>query len=68
MNYWSPVTVAFLFTWWYCFIKVDQWFNHSEDTKITYLTAFKIGVIQCLAMVPEFLEVAPALLCGMSQN
>jgi undecaprenyl-diphosphatase len=32
-------------------LKVDQWFNHSEDTKITYLTAFKI-LYQCLAMVP----------------
>jgi undecaprenyl-diphosphatase len=29
-------------------LKVDQWFNHSEDTKITYLTAFKIGLYQCL--------------------
>jgi undecaprenyl-diphosphatase len=23
-------------------LKVDQWFNHSEDTKVTYLTAFKM--------------------------
>jgi undecaprenyl-diphosphatase len=42
-------------------LKVDQWFNHSEDTKITYLTAFKIGYTNASAMVPRFLEVAPAL-------
>jgi undecaprenyl-diphosphatase len=33
----------FSFTWWYRFIKVDDWFNHSEDTKVTYLKAFKMG-------------------------
>jgi undecaprenyl-diphosphatase len=57
----SPVTVAVSLLGGIVLLKVDQWFNHSEDTKITYLTAFKIGLYQCLAMVPEFLEVAPAL-------
>jgi hypothetical protein len=33
MNYWSQSQLRF--SWWYCFVKVDQWFNHSEDTKIT---------------------------------
>jgi undecaprenyl-diphosphatase len=52
MNYWSPVTVAVsLLLGGIVLLKVDQWFNHSEDTKITYLTAFKIGLYQCLAMV-----------------
>jgi undecaprenyl-diphosphatase len=62
MNYWEPShSCCFSLLGGIVFIKVDQWFNHSEDTKITYLTAFKIGLYQCLAMVPEFLEVPAAL-------
>jgi undecaprenyl-diphosphatase len=53
MNYWSQSQLLFLFVVVFL-LKVDQWFNHSEDTKITYLTAFKIGLYQCLAMVPGF--------------
>jgi undecaprenyl-diphosphatase len=42
--------LPFSFTWRYRFIKVDDWFNHSEDTKVTYLKHLKLGYMPC--MVP----------------
>jgi undecaprenyl-diphosphatase len=65
----SPVTVAVsLLLGGLVLLKVDQWFNHSEDTKITYLTAFKIGLYQCLAMVPGVSRSGASIVGGMSQK
>jgi undecaprenyl-diphosphatase len=65
----SPVTVAVsLLLGGIVLLKVDQWFNHSEDTKITYLTAFKIGLYQCLAMVPGVSRSGASIVGGMSQK
>jgi undecaprenyl-diphosphatase len=65
----SPVTVAVsLLLGGLVLLKIDQWFNHSEDTKITYLTAFKIGLYQCLAMVPGVSRSGASIVGGMSQK
>src|SRR6187551_1689619 len=54
----NPVTVAVsLLIGGIILLKVDQWFNNpdvsSENAqKITYLEALKIGLFQCLAMIP----------------
>jgi undecaprenyl-diphosphatase len=65
----SPVTVAVsLLLGGIVLLKVDQWFNHKEDTKITYLTAFKIGLYQCLAMVPGVSRSGASIVGGMSQK
>ena len=65
----SPVTVAFsLLLGGIVLLKVDDWFNHSEDTKVTYLKAFKIGLYQCLAMVPGVSRSGASIVGGMSQK
>lgn len=65
----SPLTVAIsLLVGGIILLKVDDWFNHSEETKITYLQAFKIGLFQCLAMVPGVSRSGASIVGGMSQK
>jgi undecaprenyl-diphosphatase len=50
---------------------VDEWFNKptvTEEKDINYLTAFKIGIFQCLAMVPGVSRSAASIVGGMSQK
>jgi undecaprenyl pyrophosphate phosphatase UppP len=46
-------------------LKVDQWFK-SEDTKITYLTAFKIDYTNASQWFPG--SRSASIVGGMSQN
>jgi undecaprenyl-diphosphatase len=65
----NPVTVAVsLLIGGIILLKVDDWFNNSEETKITYLKAFKIGLFQCLAMVPGVSRSGATIVGGMSQK
>ena len=49
----NPVTVAVsLLIGGILLLKVDDWFNNSQETEITYLKALKIGLFQCIAMIP----------------
>jgi len=50
---------------------VDQWFNKptiDDENEIKHLTAFKIGVFQCLAMIPGVSRSAASIVGGMSQK
>jgi len=48
---------------------VDKWFNKpSDDQTITYSTAFKIGLIQCISMIPGVSRSAATIIGGMSQK
>lgn len=48
---------------------VDKWFNNpSEDQTISYSTAFKIGLIQCISMIPGVSRSAATIIGGMSQK
>ena len=50
---------------------VDDWFNKptvTEEKDISYLTAFKIGCFQCLAMIPGVSRSASSIVGGMSQK
>lgn len=48
---------------------VDKWFkNPAKDQTITYPTAFKIGLIQCIAMIPGVSRSAATIIGGMSQK
>ena len=50
---------------------MDKLFNKDEVTDeedITYLTALKIGVFQCLAMIPGVSRSGASIVGGMSQK
>lgn len=68
----NPVTVAVsLLIGGIILLKVDDWFNSSDDSssqEISYLQAFKIGMFQCLAMVPGVSRSGASIVGGMSQK
>jgi undecaprenyl-diphosphatase len=68
----SPATVAVsLLIGGIVLLKVDDWFNNTSNSRtqeITYLQAFKIGMFQCLAMVPGVSRSGASIVGGMSQK
>ncbi len=69
----SPLTVAIsLLIGGIILLKVDDWFTNSEEiqtsNEISYLQAFKIGMFQCLAMVPGVSRSGASIVGGMSQK
>ncbi len=68
----SPLTVAIsLVVGGVILLFVDKWFNQPtihEETEINYLTAFKIGLMQCLAMIPGVSRSGATIVGGMSQK
>ena len=65
----NPITVAVsLLIGGILLLKVDDWFGDSTNTEITYLTAFKIGLFQCLAMIPGVSRSGASIVGGMSQK
>lgn len=50
---------------------VDRWFKKpviTGDEQVSYLTAFKIGMFQCLALFPGVSRSASTIIGGMSQK
>lgn len=49
---------------------VDKWFTHPEETepKMTYKHALKIGLAQCIAMIPGVSRSMATIVGGMSQG
>ena len=69
----NPVTVAVsLLIGGIILLKVDEWFNNPNTAEtsqeITYLQAFKIGLFQCLAMIPGVSRSGASIVGGMSQK
>ena len=69
----NPVTVAVtLLIGGILLLKVDDWFTKKEEIQtpdnISYLQAFKIGLFQCLAMVPGVSRSGASIVGGMSQK
>ncbi|NBU80350.1 MAG: undecaprenyl-diphosphate phosphatase [Flavobacteriaceae bacterium] len=69
----NPITVAVsLVLGGVILLKVDDWFASKEETQttdeISYLTAFKIGLFQCLAMIPGVSRSGASIIGGMSQK
>lgn len=69
----NPVTVAVsLVLGGLVLLKVDGWFTRAEEEydsqKISYATAFKIGLFQCLAMIPGVSRSGASIVGGMSQK
>ena len=70
----NPVTVAIsLVLGGFVLLQVDKWFLHTNDDnlseqKINYTTALKIGLFQCIAMVPGVSRSGASIVGGMSQK
>jgi undecaprenyl-diphosphatase len=69
----NPITVAVsLLIGGIILLKVDDWFNNNDEsqttTEISYLTAFKIGLFQCIAMIPGVSRSGASIVGGMSQK
>lgn len=50
---------------------VDDWFNRpvvDKEKEISYPTAFKVGIFQCLAVIPGVSRSAATIVGGMSQK
>ena len=69
----NPITVAVsLVLGGILLLKVDEWFGNTpkEDVpaEISYPTAFKIGLFQCLAMIPGVSRSGASIVGGMAQK
>lgn len=65
----NPVVVAIsLVIGGVILLKVDEWFKGSDETEVTYMTALKIGLFQCLAMIPGTSRSGATIVGGMSQK
>lgn len=65
----SPLVVAFsLVIGGLILLRVDELFGNSENTDISYSTAFKIGLFQCLAMIPGVSRSGASIVGGMTQK
>jgi undecaprenyl-diphosphatase len=68
----SPLTVAIsLLIGGIILLFVDKWFNEVDvdnEDDINYLTALKIGLFQCLAMIPGVSRSGASIVGGMSQK
>ena len=65
----NPITVALsLLIGGLILLKVDHWFGNGERTEISYSQAFKIGLFQCLAMIPGVSRSGASIVGGMSQQ
>ncbi|MFH6767659.1 undecaprenyl-diphosphate phosphatase [Gaetbulibacter aquiaggeris] len=74
----SPLVVAItLVLGGFILLKVDDWFKANEvydeanpqaHTQISYSTALKIGLFQCLAMVPGTSRSGASIIGGMTQK
>jgi undecaprenyl-diphosphatase len=65
----NPITVAIsLIIGGFLLLKVDDWFGNETNTEISYSTAFKIGLFQCLAMIPGVSRSGASIVGGMTQK
>ncbi|MFC6099864.1 undecaprenyl-diphosphate phosphatase [Olivibacter domesticus] len=68
----SPMTVAItLVIGGIILLFVDKWFNKpqiEDSDNISYFTALKIGLFQCLAMIPGTSRSGATIVGGMAQN
>ncbi len=49
-------------------IVIDKFLNPPTETEVTYPKAFKIGLFQCIAMIPGVSRSAASIIGGMTQG
>ncbi len=68
----SALTVGItLFAGGVILLFVDKWFNNptvDNEDEVSYLTALKIGLFQCIAMIPGTSRSASTIIGGMAQK
>ncbi len=68
----SPLIVAIAFViGGVVLLFVDDWFNKpkiDDEKEISHITAFKIGIFQCLAMIPGVSRSAASIIGGMAEK
>lgn len=68
----SPLVVAvMLLVGGVVLLFVDDWFNRpvvDKEKEVDYATAFKVGLFQCLAVIPGVSRSAATIVGGMSQK
>ncbi len=66
----SVITVGItLFLGGIVLLFVDKWFDRpKKDQTITYPTAFKIGLFQCISMIPGVSRSAATIIGGLTQK
>ncbi len=47
---------------------IDKWLNPKEETEIDYKKSFKIGLFQCIALIPGVSRSAATIIGGMTQK
>lgn len=53
------------------FILIDKWLSkseHKEEESLSFFTVFKIGLFQCIAMIPGVSRSAATIIGGVSQG
>ncbi len=65
-----PVVATTLLLGGILLLFVDKWFNDdtNQETEVSYMTAFKIGLFQCIAMIPGVSRSAATIIGGMTQK
>lgn len=49
-------------------IFIDKWLDPKREVEVTYPKAFKIGLFQCIAMIPGVSRSAASIIGGMTQG
>lgn len=62
------VVAVTLFLGGFVLILIDKYLNPKSEVDVTYPKAFKIGLFQCLAMIPGVSRSAATIIGGMTQG